>query len=313
MKKKTVTLDALIFIDTNILLDFYRIRKSDISLKYLEEIEKHKEILILSSQVEMEFQKNRQTVILQAYNEIGKTPSNGLSKPTVLFDAKPFEMIEKAQGQISTQLAKIKERVEGLLSRPNTQDKVFQTLQRVFKTESDFNLNRKNEKRFAIRELAQKRFLLGYPPRKKDDNSIGDAINWEWIIDCAQRTKKHIILVTRDSDFGSAYREENFLNDWLQIEFRERISKKRKIILTNKLSQAFEIVKIPVTQEMKNEENNIIESPNSISNIYDFIESQKELKERIENALSVPDYIKQINKTMELINKLNVKNKSGGE
>lgn len=45
-KKKTPKLDALIFIDTNIYLDFYRIRKSDVSIKYLNEIETHKDIIM---------------------------------------------------------------------------------------------------------------------------------------------------------------------------------------------------------------------------------------------------------------------------
>lgn len=57
MAKKKETLDALIFIDTNILLDFYRIRKSNVSMKYLEEIENHLDLIITSSQVEMEFKK----------------------------------------------------------------------------------------------------------------------------------------------------------------------------------------------------------------------------------------------------------------
>lgn len=35
MKKETDRMDALIFIDTNIFLDFYRIRNSDVSIKYL--------------------------------------------------------------------------------------------------------------------------------------------------------------------------------------------------------------------------------------------------------------------------------------
>jgi len=258
MAKKVDKLDALIFIDTNILLDFYRIRKSDISLKYLSEIEKHKEILILTNQVEMEFRKNRQAVILEAFGEVNKLSFNGLSVPTVLFDAKPVAMIKKAQGQISTQQKKIKNRIEKLLQSPGTQDKVFQTLRRVFKAKSEFNLNRENKKRFAVRKLALKRFLLGYPPRKKGDNSIGDAINWEWIIDCASRTDKHIIIVTRDSDYGVIHGDNCFLNDWLQIEFRERISQKRKIILTDRLSKAFKLVQIPVSQEMIDEEQKII-------------------------------------------------------
>ena len=75
MRKKIKKLDALIFIDTNILLDFYRIRKSDISLKYLNEIETYKDNLILTNQVEMEFRKNRQKVILETITEVNKISS----------------------------------------------------------------------------------------------------------------------------------------------------------------------------------------------------------------------------------------------
>ena len=71
-KKKTEKLDALIFIDTNIFLDFYRIRKSNISMKYLEEIDKHKDLIITSSQVEMEFNKKRQSVILDSLSKAKK-------------------------------------------------------------------------------------------------------------------------------------------------------------------------------------------------------------------------------------------------
>lgn len=257
-KKSTPKLDALIFIDTNILLDFYRIRSSDISLKYLAEIEKHKDILILTNQVEMEFRKNRQSVILEAFGEANKSTSSGVSVPTVLIDAKPAAMIKKAQAKISEQQKRLKQRLEKILTNPTTYDKVYQTLLRVFKSESEFNLNRKNDKKQAIRDLAQKRFILGYPPRKKNDNSIGDALNWEWIIDCALRSDKHIIIVTRDTDFGIVHSSNMYLNDWLQFEFRDRVSQKRKIKITNKLSDAFKWVEIPVTEAMIEEEKNII-------------------------------------------------------
>jgi predicted nucleic acid-binding protein len=260
MAKKTEKLDALIFIDTNILLDFYRIRRSDISLKYLKEIENHQNILILNNQVEMEFRKNRQKVILEALGEVNKANPNGISVPTILFDAKPVEMIKSAQQQIVVQQKKIRERIDKLLKTPSTQDVVFRTIQKLFKTESEFNLNRSNPKRYTIRRLAIKRFGLGYPPRKKDDTSIGDAVNWEWLIDCANRTTKHIILVSRDGDYGIVHGDNCFLNDWLQIEFKERVSQKRKIILTDKLSTAFKLVQIPVSPDMIEEENRVVAS-----------------------------------------------------
>lgn len=64
--------------------------------------------------------------------------------------------------------------------------------------------------------------------------------------------------MTRDADFGVTHGDNSFLNDWLQIEFKERINQRRKIILTDKLSRAFKILEIPVTDEMVEEENTII-------------------------------------------------------
>jgi predicted nucleic acid-binding protein len=67
-KKQKDVLDTLLFVDTNVLLDFYRIRKSDISTKYLEQLEACRDRLIIGAQVEMEFKKNRQRVIVESLN-----------------------------------------------------------------------------------------------------------------------------------------------------------------------------------------------------------------------------------------------------
>ena len=144
------------------------------------------------------------------------------------------------------------------MKNPYHNDQVYKSLQKLFKHQCEINLNRENKTRFTIRNLAKKRFLLGYPPRKNSDSSIGDAINWEWLIACAQNTGKHIIIVTRDSDFGCTYDNESYLNDWLMQEFKQRVSQRRKIILTNRLSYAFQLVKIPVTNEMIEEEKSVI-------------------------------------------------------
>jgi predicted nucleic acid-binding protein len=263
MAKKVEQIDAYIFIDTNIFLDFYRIRKSDASLKYLEEIEKHKDLIITSSQVEMEYKKNRQAVILESISEVKKINNVSLTVPVVLSDAKPVEMIKKSKKEIDNQQKKLKERIEKILTNPSQNDPVYKKLQKLFKHNSEVNLHREKKIRFAIRKLAMKRFLLGYPPRKSDDNSIGDAVNWEWIIKCAETSGKHIIIVTRDKDFGAIYDNNSYLNDWLRQEFRQRISQQRKLILTDKLAYAFKLVQIPVTEEMEEEENKVIEFSNT--------------------------------------------------
>lgn len=273
MAKKIEKLDALIFIDTNIFLDFYRIRRTDVSMKYLEEIVKHKDIIITSSQVEMEYKKNRQSAILESITEVTKKGNINLSVPAILSDSQALKMMKKAKQDIDDQQRKLKLQIERILKNPNQNDQVFKCLQKVFSNKSIINLNRENKLRFAIRNLAKKRFLLGYPPRKKDDNSIGDAVNWEWIIKCAELTGKHIIIVTRDTDFGAISESESYLNDWLRQEFKQRISQKRKLILTDKLSKAFQLVEIPVTKEMIEEEKIVIND--------NFILTQQRLQETI--------------------------------
>jgi predicted nucleic acid-binding protein len=265
-KKQETKIDAFIFIDTNILLDFYRIRRTDVSMKYLEEIEKHKGIIISTSQVEMEYKKNRQSAILESIGEVKKINNINLSVPAIISDAKAVEMIKKSKKDIDDQQKKLKERIEKILKNPNLNDPVYKILQKVFSHNSPINLNRENKQRFTIRRLALKRFMLGYPPRKSSDNSIGDAINWEWIIKCAETTKKHIIIVTRDTDFGAIHENDSYLNDWLKQEFRQRISQQRKLILTDKLSKAFKLVEIPVTQEMIDEEENVIKLSSELYN-----------------------------------------------
>lgn len=260
MAKETLTkLDALIFIDTNIFLDFYRIRRSDVSMKYLKEIENNIDLIITTNQVEMEFKKNRQKVILEAIGEIKKNVQINTAVPACLSDTKIVEMIKKSKKGIDGQQKKLKQTIEKILKQPSYTDPVYKSLQKLFRHKSEINLDRENPIRYSIRKLALKRFILDYPPRKSTDNSIGDAINWEWIIKCANDTGKNIILVTRDTDYGADYEGELYLNDWLSQEFKERVSRRKKLILTDKLSKAFDYVNIHVTKDMIEEEQNIID------------------------------------------------------
>ncbi|MGH8605914.1 MAG: PIN domain-containing protein [Gammaproteobacteria bacterium] len=252
-------MNALIFVDTNILLDFYRVRSGGGGLELLNLIEAHKDVLITGSQVEMEYKKNRQRVILEAL-KAQKTPDwNGLTSPAFLADAKPAQAIAKSKKTITTQQKKLMTRIANILEKPSVSDPVFKTLSRVFKNDCEYNLTRDKKIRFKIRNLARKRFVLGYPPRKQNDTSIGDAVNWEWIVHCAEDSGKDIIIVTRDTDYGVSYGEKFFLNDWLLLEFKERISQRRKIVLTDRLARAFKLVEIRVSAKAEQEEKDLVE------------------------------------------------------
>ncbi len=258
--KKTATLDTILFVDTNVLLDFYRIRKSDVSTKYLEQLEACKDRLIVGSQIEMEYKKNRQRVIVEAMNTFSGPDWNKLTPPALVSELQATKMLEKHRRQLVTQQKKLNATITKILGNPSRCDPVYQTLQRLFKHDSPLNLSRDKEERFAIRDLAKKRFFLGYPPRKSSDTSIGDAVNWEWIVKCSADTGKHVVIVTRDTDYGVIHEGASYLNDWLKQEFSERVSKKRKIILTDKLSQGLKLVHAAVTREMEQEEEQLLRS-----------------------------------------------------
>ena len=59
----------LLFIDTNILLDFYR-PGNETGLQMLGRVEKIADKLIITYQLESEFKKNRQTVIQASWGEL---------------------------------------------------------------------------------------------------------------------------------------------------------------------------------------------------------------------------------------------------
>jgi len=187
---------SLIFIDTNIMLDFYRVRGREGGLAILDHVDANRDKIITSAQVEMEYKKNRQAAILEALRSLKAPDWAGLTLPTFLADSRPKKNIEKSRKVIDSQRKNAVGRIEKLLRAPARNDPVYKVLQRLFRSDSAFNLSRSKQDRYRVRRLALKRFLLGYPPRKSGDTSYGDAVNWEWIINCANRTTDDIIIVS---------------------------------------------------------------------------------------------------------------------
>jgi len=255
----------LLFIDTNIFLDFYRATGRDGKLSILGLIDNNHSRIITGDQVEMEYKKNRQTVIKkEAMDTLPTAPTNLVSHvPKFLAQAKPTEMIAKSQKDIKKQLNRIKTRLEKALLDPATNDPVYQCLQRLFQADGDCHLTLSASKRDVyngIVRLARRRFIRGYPPRKSADTSCGDAVNWEWIIHCAKVSKSDVIIVSRDTDYGTTLRDKAVLNDWLRCEFQNRVAKTRKVLLINRLTDAFKKADIPVMAEQISEEESMISS-----------------------------------------------------
>lgn len=116
-----------------------------------------------------------------------------------------------------------------------------------------------------MRDAAQRRYQLGYPPRKPSDTSIGDAINWEWLIRCAQTTENsNVLIVSRDGDYGLTEGDDPTLNDWLKAEFEARVKPTRKIELTNRLTVALKRLAEVVSPEDEAAEKSVLEAPSPV-------------------------------------------------
>jgi hypothetical protein len=245
---------TLLFIDTNILLDFYRQVGQKEALSILKHIDDNHDKIITGSQVEMEYKKNRQRTISGCLAAFKGVDGNAVSTPAFLSHSRTAVAIKKDRNSIETRVKSVRRTVNAMLERPARTDPIYQVCQRLFKSKSSLNLSRDREIRHEIRELAQKRFLLGYPPRKDSDTSIGDAVNWEWIIRCAKDNGKDVVIASRDSDYGFVG-GQGIINDWLAQEFKERVGRTRKVTLTEKLAEGLKLANITVSRKEVNTEN----------------------------------------------------------
>ena len=215
-------MDPLIFIDTNILLDFYRDpgqRKYASLLKGIKEIQ---ERLILTSQIEAEFKANRQKRIIESIAGLRWPSDINLSVPGLLSDADSAKKIEQLKKEIRMRCDKLKVSLEDILCSPDDHDPVWKVLEPIFSKDSEYNLNFSHPKRKEIEQIALERYQKGQPPRKVQDHSIGDAISWEWILECSKKSQRDVIVVSRDSDYGLRLNDSWILNDWLKSEFKIR-------------------------------------------------------------------------------------------
>ena len=246
----------LIFIDTNVLLDFYRMR-GESSNKLLGRLDSLHKDLVMTYQVEMEFMCNRQRVMVEFLEEL-KNCVRRVSAPAFLAESKTNKALATLLGRTKSQVAKLRQRLIHLIEHPS-KDPVLVAANRMFRVDSPLNLRREDEARVEVKEKAATRFRLGYPPRKKGDTSMGDALNWEWILRCMGEHNRDVVIVSRDSDYGVEIDGKSYPNDWLVHEAKQRARQTRKIKLVSRLSAGLKEMKIEVSAEEIEQEKKVAE------------------------------------------------------
>lgn len=216
-----------LFIDTNILLDFYHLSGSDIDElhKLIPHLVDKSLILYVPQQLCEEFKRNRDNKIQDAMNEFQKT------KFKISFPAfcKLYPEYSELQEILKTANMKHAELYQKAISDVDAVAlKADNVIAELFAKAQIIELSD------DVYKNALLRFHKGNPPGKKKV-TIGDEINWEALLE-AVPMGDDLNFVTNDGDYSAAM-DTNKINQFLDEEWS--IKKKSSIIFHKSLQSFF--------------------------------------------------------------------------
>jgi len=197
-----------VFIDTNILLNFYRRSKNELEeLRKIAGLSKRQKIrLLISDYLKDEFYRNREGEIARSIKAFENNPTDW-SIPNI-FTAYP-EFAE-----ITEYKKKIEKAKKSLL---NTVRRDIKKSALVADTVIEDLFHSSEEHRVVeeVLSLGAARALHRRTPGKRD--SCGDAVHWEWLLSIIPKGKD-LAIISGDGDFASDL-EEDFLSSYLGEEW----------------------------------------------------------------------------------------------
>jgi PIN domain len=197
-----------LFIDTNILLSFYSLNQEDLAeLSKLSDLIAQKHItLLLTDQIIDEFNRNREQRIDGAIKSFRAQTFNP-QFPQLCEDYPEVDRVRES--------LKHYEQAHTALMNQITIDIKAKNLKADRIIQSFFSLGEKLPAHDRILDRARFRMGVGNPPGK--NNSLGDAINWECLLE-AIPAGEDLFFVTGDKDYCSALNDDDF-SDFLQTEW----------------------------------------------------------------------------------------------
>lgn len=207
-------LEVKVFIDTNILLDIYHLSGPDLQelSKLKKVLQKGKKIeLLLSSQVIDEFWRNRERVIADALRRFRETKAEAQIPNIVRSYAEVVELraaVERVKELVRVLSERLNKDIAGDALQADT---VIQDLLSAFPV---------HPIPAEVVDRARRRMEIGSPPGKRD--SLGDAINWEWLLDRGgDFGSESLVLVSSDGDFESELTKGR-PREYLSREWKQR-------------------------------------------------------------------------------------------
>ena len=184
-----------VFIDTNILLEMYHLSGPDLEelRKLVKLVETGKVELLLPQQVVDEFWRNRESVIADALKRFRESKAQA-TIPNVIRSYPESAKLRSAVDGANAIVKDLETKVR--LDIDNKSLKADEIILELFAAVPAVPISR------DVIAAAQLRTEIGNPPGKK--GSLGDAINWEWLLQCdVDPATAEIVILSADGDFES--------------------------------------------------------------------------------------------------------------
>lgn len=216
-----------VFIDTNILLDFYSFTSEDLGeiQKFIALAETSAVKIIVNDQLWNEFHRNREVKILEALKRF-KTANLSLSVPSFCKNFDEFAQLQESLADSRKKYIDLVQKAEKVAIEWDTEaDHVMQKL---------FPLCGVEKVPVKVLHSAWERHRRGNPPGK-NKLTCGDEINWEFLLD-RDMQGEDLHLISGDSDFYSLLNKDE-INPFLSHEWATRQSS--GLVIYRSLSQFF--------------------------------------------------------------------------
>lgn len=209
-------MSRILFIDANMYLDLFRTNSGK---QLLDTLEEQQQYIFVTKQIVWEVERNkvREAATYLAKRQL-KLDSVAVPDHILSTTDNTVEVMRKQLRNIGDQVEKTKEEfrklADDLLKQVSrSQDEVSKRLAHIF-----------SHAVIADREELQRasgRKRIGNPPGKKID-SLGDQISWEQLLTyCKAKGKPKLWIITRDSDYATAYDKRLYLNAFLYSELAQ--------------------------------------------------------------------------------------------
>ena len=200
-----------LFIDTNILLSFYSLNQEDLNElhKLIDAIDRQQITLLLTDQIIDEFNRNREQRIDGAIKSL-RTQTFNPQYPQISEDYPEIDILRESLKHYEQAHVSLTAKIAIDIKAKNLK------ADRIIK--SFFSLGKKLTNHPTTLDRARFRMGIGNPPGK--NNSLGDAINWECLLDETPEGEA-LYFITGDKDYCSALNDDEF-SDFLLTEWYNR-------------------------------------------------------------------------------------------